>query len=229
MVYITGDMHGDQSRFNTKEIKALQPGDTLIICGDFGFVWEDDNREKEFLKWLGSRKFNICFLDGPHDNFDRIYACRKTVFKGGLVHRISGSLYHMCRGQIFNIDGYKIFTFGGGESSDRDMRNDSKRWFKEELPSPEEMKTGAENLEENELKVDYIITHEPPTVVKKAIQLRSGKNAYVNLLNGYLEEVNRGVEFDKWFFGSVHEDKQVTKKHIAVFEKVLPIDYQGEF
>lgn len=228
MVYITGDMHGDQSRFNTKEIKALQPGDTLIICGDFGFVWEDDSREKEFLKWLGSRKFNICFLDGPHDNFDRIYACRKTVFKGGLVHRISGSLYHMCRGQIFNIDGYKIFAFGGGESSDRDMLNDSKRWFKEELPTPEEMKTGAENLEENELKVDYIITHEPPTVVKKAIQLRSGKNAYVNLLNGYLEEVNRGVEFDKWFFGSVHEDKQVTKKHIAVFEKVLPIDYNGE-
>ncbi len=228
MVYITGDMHGDQSRFNTKEIKALQHGDTLIICGDFGFVWEDDNREKEFLKWLGSRKFNICFLDGPHDNFDRIYACRKTVFKGGLVHRISGSLYHMCRGQIFNIDGYKIFTFGGGESSDRDMLNDSKRWFKEELPSPEEMREGAENLEENELKVDYIVTHEPPSVVKRAMQLRSGKNAYVNLLNGYLEEVNRGVEFDKWFFGSVHEDKQVTKKHIAVFEKVLPIDYKGD-
>ena len=229
MVYITGDMHGDQNRFNTKEIKQLQPGDTLIICGDFGFVWEDNSQEKEFLKWLGSRKYNVCFLDGPHDNFDRIYACRKTVFKGGLVHRISGSLFNMCRGQIFNIEGHKIFTFGGGESSDRDMRNDSKRWFKEELPSPEEMRVGAENLEENELKVDYIITHEPPSVVKKALQLRSGKNAYVNLLNGYLEEVNRGVEFKKWFFGSVHEDKQVTKKHVAVFEKVLPIDYQGEF
>ena len=89
MVYITGDMHGDQSRFNTKEIKALQPGDTLIICGDFGFVWEDDNREKEFLKWLGSRKFNICFLDGPHDNFDRIYAWRKTVFSKD--HLVSAS------------------------------------------------------------------------------------------------------------------------------------------
>ena len=110
MVYITGDMHGDQNRFNSKEIKALQPGDTLIICGDFGFVWNDDNKEKEFLKWLGSRKYNICFLDGPHDNFDRIYACKKTVFKGGLVHRISGSLYHMCRGQVFNIEGNKIFS-----------------------------------------------------------------------------------------------------------------------
>lgn len=226
MVYITGDMHGDQNRFNSKEIKSLQPGDTLIICGDFGFVWNDDNKEKEFLKWLGSRKYNVCFLDGPHDNFDRIYSCKKTVFKGGLVHRISGSLYHMCRGQVFNIDGYRIFTFGGGESSDRDMRNDSKRWFKEELPTPEEMQMGAENLEENGLKVDYIVTHEPPSVVKRAIQLRASKSAYVSMLNGYLEEINRGVEFDRWFFGSVHEDKQITKKHIAVFEKVLPINYQ---
>lgn len=226
MVYITGDMHGDQNRFNTKEIKQLTAGDTLIICGDFGFIWENDKKEKEFLKWLGSRKYNVCFLDGPHDNFDRIYACRKTVWKGGLVHRISGSLFHMCRGQIFNIDGYKIFTFGGGESSDRDMRNDSKRWFKEELPSPDQMREGAENLNEAGLAVDYIVTHEPPSVVKRAIQLRSGKNAYVNKLNGYLEEISRGVAYEKWFFGSVHEDKPITKKHIAVFEKILPIDYE---
>lgn len=226
MVYITGDMHGDQSRFNTKEIKQLQPGDTLIICGDFGFVWDDDKKEKEFLKWLGSRKYNVCFLDGPHDNFDRIYACRKTVWKGGLVHRISGTLFHMCRGQIFNIDGYKIFTFGGGESSDRDMVGDAKRWFKDELPSPDEMREGAENLDEAGLAVDYIVTHEPPSVVKRALQLRSGKNAYVNKLNGYLEEISRGVTYEKWFFGSVHEDRPVTKKHIAVFQDVLPIDYE---
>ncbi|MBQ5590975.1 MAG: metallophosphoesterase [Clostridia bacterium] len=226
MVYITGDMHGDQRRFNTKDIKQLSDGDTLIICGDFGFVWEDNNKEKEFLKWLGTRKYNVCFLDGPHDNFDRIYACRKTVWKGGLVHRISGSLFHMCRGQIFNIDGYKIFTFGGGESSDRDMRNDSKRWFKEELPSPDQMREGAENLDEAGLKVDYIITHEPPSVMKRAMQLRAGKNAYVNKLNGYLEEINRGVDFKRWYFGSVHEDRPLTKKHVAVFEKVLPIDYE---
>ena len=226
MVYITGDMHGDQSRFNTKEIKQLQPGDTLIICGDFGFVWENDKKEKEFLKWLGSRKYNICFLDGPHDNFDSIYACKKTVWKGGVVHRISGTLFHLCRGQIFNIDGYRIFTFGGGESADSDIRNNSKRWFKEELPSPDEMREGAENLNEAGLKVDYIATHEPPSVVKRALQLRAGKTAYVNKLNGYLEEISRGVTFDKWFFGSVHEDKPITKKHIAVFKRVLPIDYE---
>ena len=226
MVYITGDMHGDQSRFNTKEIKQLQSGDTLIICGDFGFVWENNKKEKDFLKWLGSRKYNVCFLDGPHDNFDSIYSYKKTMWKGGLVHRVSGSLFHLCRGQIFNIDGFTIFTFGGGESSDRDMRNDSKRWFKEELPSPDEMREGAENLNKAGLKVDYIVTHEPPSLVKRAMQLRSGKNAYVNKLNGYLEEISRGVTYEKWFFGCVHEDKPVTKKHIAVFKNLLPIDYE---
>ena len=106
------------------------------------------------------------------------------------------------------------------------MRNDSKRWFKEELPSPDEMREGAENLNKAGLKVDYIVTHEPPSLVKRAMQLRSGKNAYVNKLNGYLEEISRGVTYEKWFFGCVHEDKPVTKKHIAVFKNLLPIDYE---
>ncbi len=227
MVYVTGDMHGDQLRFNTKEIKNLKAGDTLIVCGDFGFIWDDSKAEKSFLKWLGTRKYNIGFVDGPHDNYDRINACKQTVFKGGLVHRISGNLFHLCRGQVFDIDGYKIFTFGGGESSDKDLRIDSNSWFKDELPTPQQMLQGAENLDENNLEIDYIITHEPPSVIKKSIQLRAGKTEYVNKLNGYLEEINRGVNFKKWFFGSVHEDKPITKKHIAVFEKVLPIDYEA--
>ena len=58
MVYITGDMHGDQNRFNTKEIKQLQPGDTLIICGDFGFIWNGSKKERklysDFMKKLGN-------------------------------------------------------------------------------------------------------------------------------------------------------------------------------
>lgn len=226
MVYVTGDTHADKSRFSKSNLKDLQPGDTLIVCGDFGFVWEATKKEKDFLKWLGTRKFNVCFIDGPHDNFEKIYTCKKTVFKGGLVHRIYGNLFHMCRGQIFNIDGYKIFTFGGGESQDRNIGSDSNIWFKEELPTPNEMKVGVEALSEAGLEVDYILTHEPPATLKKAIQLRSGKNEYVNKLNGYFEEISKGIKFKRWFFGYAHEDKAITKKHIAVFEKILPIDYE---
>ena len=37
MYYITGDMHGDESRIYDKEWYKLKPGDTLIVLGDFGF------------------------------------------------------------------------------------------------------------------------------------------------------------------------------------------------
>ena len=46
MVYITGDTHGDLSRFETAAAKKLKKGDTLIVLGDFGFVWDGSAAEK---------------------------------------------------------------------------------------------------------------------------------------------------------------------------------------
>ena len=67
MVYVTGDMHGDIARFDSPAVKRLKKGDTLIICGDFGFVWDNSKAEQKTLKKLGSKKYNICFIDGTHE------------------------------------------------------------------------------------------------------------------------------------------------------------------
>ena len=223
MVYVTGDMHGDEERLYSKEMKKLKEGDTLIVAGDFGFIWNGGRNERRILKMLGKRKFNICFIDGPHDNLDKVYSYRETVWKGGLVHRVSGNLFHLCRGQIFNIEDKRIFTFGGGESSDKEIRNDNQKWFKTELPTPDQMQQGVENLTIADMKVDYIITHEPPSMVKSAMLLRSGQNDYVNLLNGFLQEINNNVEFKCWYFGSLHEDRVITPRHTAVFKRVTEL------
>lgn len=224
MIYVTGDMHGDESRFYSKEFKELQPHDTLIVTGDFGFVWDGSKKEKKMLKYLGSRKYNVCFIDGPHDNYDRIYSYRETIWHGGRVHRISGRLFHLCRGQIFNFEGCSIFTFGGGESADKDLRNENQIWFKEELPTPRQMTIGAKNLDDYNCKVDFIITHEPPSVVKRAMQMRQGKTIYTNKLNGYLEELGKNCEFRQWYFGSFHEDRNITPKYTSVYRELIPIN-----
>ena len=223
MVYVTGDMHGDEDRLYDRQLKKLKNGDTLIICGDFGFIWEASSREAKILEELGGRKYNVCFLDGTHENFDKLYSYRQTVWKGGRVHRISGNLYHMCRGQIFNIDGVSFFTFGGGESYDKEMRTERKTWWKEELPTPEEMMEGVENLEEVGENVDVILTHEPPSLVKSSMLMRMGKIDRVNKLNGFLEEINRSCKFKQWYFGSMHEDRVITPGHISVFSELWPI------
>ena len=46
MVYVTGDLHGDYSRFKRPEMKKLRAGDILLVCGDFGFIWDNSKQEQ---------------------------------------------------------------------------------------------------------------------------------------------------------------------------------------
>ena len=223
MIYVTGDMHGDLERLYDREFRKLKKGDVLLVCGDFGYIFDGGKTERQVIKFFAERKFVTAFVDGTHDNLERISRCRTTVWKGGMVHRIKGNLLHLMRGQIFEIDGNRIFTFGGGESIDKDMRVDYGNWWREEEPTPQEMAEGAKRLDEVNCRVDYIITYEPPSLVKSAMLLRRGDADQINKLNGYLEEIGRACTFKHWYFGCLHEDRVITERHTCVFRKVLPL------
>ena len=222
-VYITGDMHGCLERLYDRNFRKLKSGDILIVCGDFGYIFNGGKTEKQVIDYLAQRRFVTAFVDGTHDNLDVINRARVTYWHGGMVHRIKGNLIHLMRGQIFEIEGKSFFTFGGGESTDKDMRLEQGNWWRAEEPTPAEMAEGAKRLDEAGLKVDYIITHEPPSLVKSAILLRRGDADRVNKLNGYLEEIGRSCEFRHWYFGSLHEDRVITERHTCVFREMIPI------
>lgn len=218
MVYITGDLHGDYDRLDSIKLKK---GDTLIICGDFGLVWDGSAREEKLLKQLGKKKFNICFLDGTHENFELLDEYDVGVFCGGKAHNISGNLYHLMRGQIYSIEKQTFFAMGGGESPDIDMLFDNGAWSRREFPSSEELAEGAENLEKVGCKVDYIVTHEPPSKIKSFLKLHSENPARITGLNAYFDEMSCACEYKRWFFGSMHIDKHISTTHIAVYKKVI--------
>lgn len=228
MVYITGDMHGDIDRLFDREWRKLKSGDTVIVLGDFGFLWSGNSQEKEVIKYLGSRKYTVAFIDGTHDNYNLIQRSRKTVWKGGEVHRIHDNLFHLLRGQIYNIEGNTFFTFGGGVSEDKDMRLEQGFWWPEEIPSPEEMANGAKKLDESGKTVDCILTHEPPSFAKSAIRFRKNEDERLNKLNGYFDKISSGCEYKHWYFASMHEDKSITARHTCVFKKLIPVKFVGE-
>lgn len=75
MIYVTGDLHGhiDISKLNTKnfpEQKYLTKKDYVIICGDFGLIWDNSKQELYWRKWLENKNFITLFCDGNHSNFD---------------------------------------------------------------------------------------------------------------------------------------------------------------
>ena len=223
LVYVTGDTHGDRDRLSMMALRGIKAGDTLIICGDFGFVWDNSKEEQKFIKKLGKRKYNICFIDGTHDNFSLLKGYEQSEWNGGKVHKIYGNIYHLMRGQVFTIEGKTFFTMGGGESPDIDMRSDNESWDRDEIPSREDLLEGIKSLENHNGKVDYFITHEPPAKIKSFLNLQQD-NIRFTVLNTYFEQLSNDCSFTRWFFGSLHIDKFISTTHVSVFKNIINVE-----
>ena len=223
MVYITGDTHGDISLFKNPKLRKLTDDDILLVCGDFGFLWDGSEKEKAAIEKLSKKKYTICFIDGAHENFEMLNSYRPYRFKGGTAHKISQNIYHLMRGEVFTLCGKTFFCMGGGESDDLEMRNEALTTWSDEMPNAQEMQNGAENLKDVDYKVDYIITHEPPALAKDFIRLHSNTQMKLSPVNTYLQELMKNVEYDHWYFGSLHIDLQISKRMTAVFNEIIKI------
>lgn len=145
MIYVTGDTHGIYGAVkrlsvnNFPEQKEMTRNDYVIVCGDFGGIWDYDSRynkeggilgdhihrengespkERYWLNWFSKKSFTLLFCDGNHENFDRLEAYPEVDFHGGRAHRIRENVFHLMRGYVFDIDGKSIFVFGGAKSHD---------------------------------------------------------------------------------------------------------------
>ena len=250
MIYITGDCHGNFERFNASifpEQKGMTKEDYVIICGDFGGVWnrdEESKTETKVLDWLDCKSFTTLFVDGNHEKFERLYAYPVEEWHGGQVHKIRPSVIHLMRGQIFKLEGKKIFTFGGASSHDMDggilelddpdykekkkeldkgwkpYRINHLSWWKEELPSETEMRIGRENLLKHSDSVDFIVTH---CAASSTAALLSYGMYKPDILTNYLEEIRQTVKFKKWFFGHYHDNRNVNAEEILLWEQIIRI------
>ena len=72
MIFVTADTHGDMERFETKQVKKLKKTDTLFVLGDFGFIWNDDEKTEKDLKKLAKLDCKILFIDGLNENFAKL-------------------------------------------------------------------------------------------------------------------------------------------------------------
>lgn len=215
-IFVTGDIHGDHdirklssSRFNKNNELNLTKNDYLIICGDFGLLWykegsEYDKRDRYWLDWLEEKPWTTLFVDGNHENFPRLNSHQVAQWNGGKIHEIRESIYHLMRGQVFNLHGKKFFTMGGAASHDIEYRTEGKSWWREEIPSFCEREEAFANLSAHNWNVDYVITHEAPTSVGNRLirTLDRSTDEYAD----WLENIANKLEFEQWFHGHHHRD-----------------------
>lgn len=221
MICITGDMHADFSRFKNKKLNRLKKGDYLIVCGDFGFIWDGSKKEKRILKKIGKLKYNVLFVDGCHENYGLLKQYEETDWNGGKAKIISGKLVYLQRGYIYTLGDRKILAFGGGHSDDIDIRRESNTWWKEEAVSAEEIKRCEKNLEQSGNIVDYIITHEPPASLNEFLSIRRETKTE---MNAYFDILKSKCRFKRWFFGKYHINKVIPPQFHALFDDLIFID-----
>lgn len=235
-IFITGDTHGnyDKQKLNLHEFpesKHLTKDDYVIIAGDAAILWSSFSptcpnrisaKDRKLINWYNSRNFTTLFIDGNHENHSALNSLPVTIWNGGKVHKISDSIYHLMRGQVYTIDNKKFFTMGGADSIDKHFRTENISWWKDEMPSNIEYEEAMKNLETNDMTVDYVITHCCGTsYLNDLFTAHFNADPLTQFFNRL--EFNFGLQFKHWYFGHHHIDKKIDDKHTCLYYRIEEI------
>ncbi len=228
-IFLTGDLHGyrDISALNTThfpEQKRLTKNDIVIILGDFGLVWDIQERkdERHWKDWLTTRNFTTVVVLGNHENYDRIFQLPETEMFGGTVYQYTESIFILKRGAVYTINGKRFYTLGGAESIDKGSRRLRISWWPEEIPSYAEMNNGILELEQVDFNVDVVLTHTAPTSIIQEYMNACLQSYYAEFGDPQDEEIRKRIKENY-----LDEDYYVVKQDAVATHLQMLIDDRG--
>jgi len=234
-IFVCGDTHGgsvgDLDKLTSRKFpegKELTKEDYVIVLGDFGFLWSKTPSpfEKDKYKWFDEKPWTTLFLDGNHENFTRLDNLPLVDMFGSKVGKVTDSIYHLKRGEVYTINNKTFFTMGGGFSIDKLYRRENVSWWEREMPSKEEYTKGYNILKKYDHKVDYVLSH-----TCSGLEFNELSRIYSSLsikisgeeeLRDFLNYVVLKVDYSHHYFGHFHIDYK-TKYYTAMYNKVEEI------
>ena len=247
-IYVTGDTHGDFSRFYGEPFRRqVREGDFVIITGDFGGYYGGGPGEDAAVDQLAALPCTTLFVTGNHENFTRLNTFPREIWHGGTVIRVRPSVLGLTRGQLFDLEGYRFFTMGGAGSRNvekldpasplyRLRRSRLERlgrpfwvrgvdWWEEELPSPAEYETARSTLDRCGWRADFIVTHCAPRSIEDSLpgmeDARRLGSYLPTALSDFLEELSRRARFRMWFMGHYHVNLTVGEQYLILYDEIV--------
>lgn len=214
--FITGDMHGDLEFKQINEAKKL--GAThLVMVGDFGYVWDGKEKDKSQLDFISKTGIEILWIDGNHENYDALKEYPEEKRYGGNVHKIRDNIFHLCRGNVYKLNGKKVFVMGGAHS--RDCWKEGKYWWPDEKINDKDKFIALTNLKNYKYEVDIVLTHSGSTEMVKGLD----KDFPIDDITEYLSYLEEKLKYDWWYFGHMHTNKKIPGMNAeCIFKDVKP-------
>lgn len=229
--FITGDIHGNISRFKTYPFPS-ESG--LIILGDAGFNYhmnELDDALKTGAESLAVKKdFTFYCVRGNHEG--------RPAEVRGIIHTydpdVNGYIYYESKfphiryfydyGQIYTLGEYKVTTIGGAYSVDKYYRlMQGWNWHSNEQLSPEEMKKCTKYLLQK--NVDFVFSHTCPYSWRPVDLFLRGldQSTVDSSMELWLDELKEKFDWGVWCFGHYHSDRIERPRAEMFFQDIVEL------
>ena len=173
-VMFLGDTHADLRFVNAAtDFAVTQSADVIVQAGDFG-VWDHIQAGVDFLDGVDARLQQkdkwLIFVDGNHENFERLYGVYDLDLGTGF-RPVRERILHAPRGHVWGMGGLNFLAFGGASSIDGpdgpgwwpQARGVGNGWWPEERITESDVYEAFINIAG--APIDVIIAHDCPIEV----------------------------------------------------------------
>ncbi|MEE1517628.1 MAG: metallophosphoesterase [Lachnospiraceae bacterium] len=228
--YITGDCHGAFGRIQHFCKYNLPPEPcTIVLLGDVGLnIWLDKN-DKKSKKILSRCPVTFLSIYGNHEKRpSEIDTYKEREWNGGIVYYEEEypNLLFAKDGEIYMLGDKKAIAIGGAYSVDKEERLAMwMAWFESEQPSDEIKAYVESQLEKNDWKVDYVLSHTAPLKYEPVDLFLScvDQSKVDKSTEEWLSSIESKLAYDRWWFGHYHGNR-VYDKATMLFEEIWDLD-----
>lgn len=251
--YITGDKHRrfDKVKEFCRQMNTRRK-DVLIILGDTGFNYYDDERDDELKKEISQLSITLFCLHGNKENRPQnvgTYGIRS--FCGGKVYYEPKypNIYFAIDGEIYTFEGKKYMVVGGAHSVDKiRCLEEGTPFWDDEMPDDKIKETVERNLQNENNKIYGMMTHTCPidylptemfmstrqnaSIKRKPRKAKSKKLFKPDIDRSteiWLGNLEKKIEYEVWFCGHYHIDKKIDKIRMICHDiRPLHMQLSGE-
>lgn len=238
-IYITGDCHGEFSRFDIFCKNNHTAKEDIMIClGDMGLNYYLNNNDKWNKRILQKLPLTFVIVQGNHEKYAKnIKSYQKIKLPNENFPNIKGVFYYESEypNLLFAINGYtyiinnkKFLALGGAYSVDKYYRlRMGYSWFEDEQMSKQEKTTLINKINncKSQKKVDYIISHTCPLKYEPVHLFLSNidQSMVDKTTESFFDWIDDNIIYEHWFFGHYHNNEDTWNKGTMLFENIREV------
>lgn len=228
---VTGDCHGDMSRFTDYEYP--RDGTTaIIILGDAGVNYYMNKRDNSAKKKLQDSGYQFYLVRGNHEarpedceGVEWIYDANVNGTVG--VDTNFPAIHYFLDGNDYLIGGHSCLVIGGAYSVDKFYRLSKGypyQWFPNEQLDTNEREKIYDKIKGKEF--DFVFTHTCPRAWEPTDLFLPmlNQDEIDKTMETWLDDVKIAIKYHVWLFGHFHADRIEKHKVEQYYKKSDTLD-----